>query len=397
MNESGDFLKISRRLSSLLGVLAALILIGVQIIGIIAIVVSEFTEWDWIDPFMKLYWSGGGNKVFSLDLFLSFFPTLALGGNVILLLCGEYFGKYKHPVYDFSFGYLFCIGFYILVVQLSFDYSRVDLFSDDLKTSLYAITALEVLFLLIALIYIARKLYLHFTKSDLYTFRFVDEIFYFLFIVVCVILMFTHPWYNPMHKKALDNVELGMSKEAVVGYLGNPHREIEKNQLVRFDAYIYYDYDVNKRYNKYNKLFDEGKEMKALEIYDELEAMDCVCTVITFENDQVIEIFYDTDHIYDEFNNYATRNDEVKSVEILGNVEGSYKQVWNSIYEELVLDLSDLPYYAEFGDGGYIKGYIGSSSIESINESERRAEISWKVGDFEFSSVEQITIQGDDE
>ena len=181
-----------------------------------------------------------------------------------------------------------------------------------------------------------------------------------------------------------DKVQLGMSKSEVVEILGNPSSKDS-------DKYYWFgkaEKKLKQAEEYIEKAFEEDDESylyKAEKVYNEVEKMTFEYKICVFSNDELIRFFYDTNHKYDEFDDYkSAEKKSVKGIEFEENsIITFYEDLRNANNSVVATNAGKIGYSATFTDKSIYKAYLDVSG-STCQASGDRINIKWTASGFEF-------------
>ena len=204
---------------------------------------------------------------------------------------------------------------------------------------------------------------------------------------LAIVLLVNQPWNYLIHQKNAATIELDMTKEKVEEILGKPNSTGDDE-----NTWYYFDGKFAKKYAEY-ELVLEGEDLSAaIEKYNELAGTEYTLTMIKFVNDQVVEVLYDKEHLYNEFDRYESKS-ELETVSIYEPIVGLQNESTSAF--SLVTKIYSCAYQADFSNGGFIKSKLlnYSSSLKyELADDKKTMSISWKDEIFEYSLSKPVVL-----
>ncbi len=199
-------------------------------------------------------------------------------------------------------------------------------------------------------------------------------------VALAIVLLITHPWDYFIHEKEVATIELDMTKQKVEEILGKPDKAREEDSI-----WYYFDGKFAKKHKKYQAVVEAGDLAAALEKYQEIAGTEHTVTMIKFKKDQVVEIIYDKEHFYNEFDWHDSAS-MLDRVSICEPIVGLYNETTDKF--SLVTELYNCTYKADFSNGGFIKSKLSNYSPSLRNElsdDNKTISVSWEDEMFEYS------------
>ncbi len=215
-------------------------------------------------------------------------------------------------------------------------------------------------------------------------------------IILAIVLIVTLS--NIFRVGKVSKIDIGTSKSKVIDILGEPTVDDER-------TLYWYESKVAKKLEKALEIEDEFEflmdedELEELaekydKIYAEIEEMTYKFIMVKLDgDDKVTSVFLDKNHKYDENDDYATEEKEIKKIELgMQNVSVISTTRDGELEIALVSSPNKIKYIVKFKDGSYCLDSTYQSSM-SITADESTATIKWddRIAEYEVQKPVVVT------
>lgn len=208
----------------------------------------------------------------------------------------------------------------------------------------------------------------------------------------------------------VEKIELGMSKVEVTEMLGDPTDKSDSG-----NKWYYYEKKFAKKYEEVVGAVDDFLDMDEDisedefedsfedldDAYTELEEMTFKAIIVSFSDGKVTEVFFDKNHKYDEFDDYATAEEKtakkteiaVDTVEVdISTITREQDDGTEQVEEDtnILTELRGVQYTVRFTDGSYILGK--TSPTTELNNEKTQVTLQWRDSVSSYSDHVKLVV-----